>query len=387
MKAALQDILDDVRGLSGTTDVAAHAEIPFEKIIKLHEKRLLARLRSAKWVKPTYLSRQHKKPLHADFANLAHRVQFLYLKKEAPVRRAVEKEIRSLEGAFDAFEKCAAGTEEEFSALQHVVKASFAFCKSEDVRGFATRLENSVSGTPTRQVASAIKTLRQLEKIGAYWRIAVELVRTSVGYPTLFRERVGLAFLTPYESVPTDVGYEAWATSCHVHAEVQLAVYYDLAGQKSRNGNLGYAERGMESAGEEHDVLHPRVIGTSKWLCYLCYLFLRSHGGFVVANTHGRLYDQWTVPDLEEFEEEMCSRYRDIVRAIDEEVVRETQNGDEETMGEESVRWRAEPMTSRQNLLLDDNDAVLPESGTGDIDRFDEGVLDISAGLESLGLK
>jgi hypothetical protein len=96
--------------------------------------------------------------------------------------------------------------------------------------------------------------------------------------------------------------------------------------------------------------LTPRVIGTSKWLCYLCYRFLVAHKGFVAVNTHGRLYDQWTIPDLKSYKEEMCSRYRDIVRDIDAEVVREI--GDTGAVEEGSMlRWRAEPMTSRQNLL------------------------------------
>ena len=209
------------------------------------------------------------------------------------------------------------------------------------------------------------------------------LVKTSVEYPELFRERVGLAFLTPYESVPTGIGYEAWATSCHVHAEVQLAVYYDLAAQRSRDRASGRAVGEEESGSEEDDLIRPRVIGTSKWLCYLCYLFLRSHGGFAVANSHGRLYDQWTVPDLKEFEEETCAQYREIIRGMDDEVLKETKNGNEEALGEESVRWRAEPMTSRQNLLLDDDTAI---SGVEvrNIDQTGEAVVNVAEGFKSL---
>jgi hypothetical protein len=151
-----------------------------------------------------------------------------------------------------------------------------------------------------------------------------------------------LAFLTPYQAVATEIGYEAWAKSCHVHAEVQLAVHYDLLAQ--------------DIAHSETTFLTPRVIGTSKWLCYLCYRFLVAHGRFVAVNTHGRLYDQWTIPDLDSYGEEMCNRYRNIVRDIDAEVVKEI--GDTGAVVEGSMlRWRAEPMTSRQNLLDVDSDA------------------------------
>jgi hypothetical protein len=64
------------------------------------------------------------------------------------------------------------------------------------------------------------------------------------------------------------------------------------------------------------------------------------------------LYDQWTIPDLESYGEEMCVKYRCIVRDMDAEVVREI--GDTGLVEAESmVRWRAEPMTSRQKLLDD----------------------------------
>lgn len=69
-----------------------------------------------------------------------------------------------------------------------------------------------------------------------------------------------------------------------------------------------------------------------------------------MANTHGRLYDQWTIPDLVDFGNELRSRYQGIVRDIDAEVVRETGTSEQEEEGS-VLRWRAEPMTSRQNLL------------------------------------
>ncbi len=67
------------------------------------------------------------------------------------------------------------------------------------------------------------------------------------------------------------------------------------------------------------------------------------------TNTHGRLYDQWTIPDLVEFTDKQRERYRDIIIKMDDEVVSRAAN---------PPSWRAEPMTSRENLL----DAVRDES-------------------------
>jgi hypothetical protein len=248
----------------------------------------------------------------------------------------VEAQVQQLASVYESFEAIPLGTQDEMSHLHELIKSSYHFCKFGEIAEFAQRLENSVTISPTPKVASAIKCLRQVEKIGAYWRVTTYLISQRSKYPDLFGENLELAFLTPYQAVATEIGYETWAKSCHVHAEVQLAVHYDLLAQDAIHSKATF--------------LTPRVIGTSKWLCYLCYRFLVAHKGFVAVNTHGRLYDQWTIPDLKSYKEEMCSRYRDIVRDIDAEVVREI--GDTGAVEEGSMlRWRAEPMTSRQNLL------------------------------------
>ncbi|XPS75843.1 hypothetical protein M3J07_007909 [Ascochyta lentis] len=349
LKTALQQIADGLASRASNTDELTQIEVLFEQIVRLHFRRLLARLRSHKWEKPKYLSRQHKKPLWQDFANLIHRVQFVFTKKEISLRCSVQAKLQGLAASYEAFEISGSGSQNELSLLQDLIKASYQVCKAEDVASFARRLEDSVNTTPTAKVASAIKCLRQIEKIAAHWRIPLSLIGTSRRYPSLFHFGLHLAFLTPYTSVPTTIGHESWATNCHVHAEVQLAVYYDLLLQSASSVSGTNGDLHITSQLNYH---RPRVIGTSKWLCYLCYLFLRSHGCFFPTNTHGRLYDQWTVPDLAEYGNQLCTRYRSIVHAIDEEVVKETNKvGASGIEGPGIVRWRAEPMTSRQNLL------------------------------------
>ena len=352
VKTALQRIVDSLTSGSCELDSSTQTEALFEHIVKLHFRRLLARLRSDRWEKPKYLSRQHKKPLWQDFTNLTHRVQFLYTKKEVASRRSVQTQLQSLALTYEAFEATEARSQGEFNSLKELIKASYQVCKVDDVAEFARRLEDSVSTTPTAKVASAIKCLRQIEKVAAYWRIAASLIKATLTSPSLFQTRLNLAFLTPYKSVPTAIGYENWATSCHVHAEVQLAVFYDLLFQSSYRSGTNGTSNGLP----EHNFYRPRVIGTSKWLCYLCYLFLRYHGHFDPANTHGRLYDQWTIPDLAEYGDQLRTRYQSIIQAIDKEVIRETNNtGSSEVEDSSIVRWRAEPMTSRQNLLGTDS--------------------------------
>ncbi|OSS48723.1 hypothetical protein B5807_07101 [Epicoccum nigrum] len=349
VKNALERIIHVMSLSADASDSAASSEALFEQIVKLHVRRLLARLRSDKWKKPKYLSKQHKKPLWRDFSNIIHRVQFLYAKKEAAARQSVQVQLQSLATNYEAFEALEANSAVEFDSLKELIRASYRLCKNKEVTEFAQRLEASPSSTPTAKVASAIKCLRQIEKIASYARIATSLIDLSHSYPSLFRNKMQLAFLTPFKSVSTEIGYEDWATTCHVHAEVQLAVFYDLLSQSSH-----IMETRLDLFNK--DFRRPRVIGTSKWLCYLCYLFLSCHGAFVPANTHGRLYDQWTVPDLIDYQPELRVRYREILRAMDDKVLQETRNAVSAGAGEPGfVRWRAEPMTSRQNLFGVDN--------------------------------
>ena len=63
-----------------------------------------------------------------------------------------------------------------------------------------------------------------------------------------------------------------------VHAEIQLLFYYE------RNP----------------DIPLPRTICSSKSACYLCDLFIKTHGKFHIPSTHGKLYDRWMLPEWPE---------------------------------------------------------------------------------------
>ncbi|OHE96516.1 hypothetical protein CORC01_08114 [Colletotrichum orchidophilum] len=288
-------------------------------VIRHHQARLLNRLRSAKWKKPAYLARTHKKPLFADFANLIHRAQFLYSKKEAAVRAQLEQELLQMADLLEAFES----ETDDHEKLIEIAQSSYQFCTSTLIANYFDRLQ---AIRATAQIQACLKTLRQLEKIAAYYRICQTLISLSRSHPTSF-ESVQLLFLPPYEAVPLTIAYQPWAKSTHVHAEVILSVHHDLEGSDS----------------PWHK---PRCLGASKYFCYLCFLFIRHHGAYFAANTHGACYDQWTIPDLADYPESLAEHYRNVVRTMDEEVQHQTRG----------AKWRPEPMTSRENLigLVDD---------------------------------
>lgn len=327
IKSALEYVSSILKELSSglVQDVEAARSKVLDQIVKLHFLRLLARLRSEKWSKPKYLSKSHKKPLWQDFTNLYHRAGHLYTRREKTQREAAEDSITSLSELYHGFETTT--SEDEHDYMIKLIMQSYFIINTPPIQDLITRLDNSVGTVPTPQVASAIKCLRQVQKIAGYKRISDFLVTTAATYPQLFQHGLQLEYITPYASIPTSIGYESWAKTCHVHAEIQLVVYYDLISQAQQT-----------VPHNDMLILPPRCIGISKWLCYLCYRFIEAHGKFFPSKTHGRLYDQWTVPDLVEFEEGLRCRYADVLRRVDEVVVGQTEA--------EAELWRVEPMTS-----------------------------------------
>ncbi|KAF2682384.1 hypothetical protein K458DRAFT_370199 [Lentithecium fluviatile CBS 122367] len=61
------------------------------------------------------------------------------------------------------------------------------------------------------------------------------------------------------------------------HAEIQLLLHYE-------NKNVAFP---------------PRVLKSNKDACYLCDLFIKTHGGYLIPKTHGRVYDLWMFPDVQ----------------------------------------------------------------------------------------
>ena len=63
---------------------------------------------------------------------------------------------------------------------------------------------------------------------------------------------------------------------CFVHAEMQQIVHY--------THHPHYPQ--------------PRFIGCSKSACYLCDMFIQKQGLYQISHAHRRLYEKWTLPDV-----------------------------------------------------------------------------------------
>lgn len=88
--------------------------------------------------------------------------------------------------------------------------------------------------------------------------------------------------------------------TCHVHGEVQLVLHHERVMHQPK----------------------PRCIGSSKSLCFLCGLFVQTHGEYQVSHNHKRLYRKWTVPDTNWMNDEQALRFQRIARQMTAELVR-----------------------------------------------------------------
>jgi len=81
-----------------------------------------------------------------------------------------------------------------------------------------------------------------------------------------------------------------------VHAEIQLICYYE------QHPNTRFP---------------PRVLKSSKHACFLCDLFIKTHGKYYISRTHGKAYYLWMLPDINELKLGKKTK-KNLVRVIGE---------------------------------------------------------------------
>jgi hypothetical protein len=201
------------------------------------------------------------------------------------------------------------------TSLQHLDKL-MSLAHRFEVHTLTTVLDQSSTMNPT----SKEYLPRAIEKLGRYRSIATGLANASrtkkhslfrsitvrpVELPDLKLDNRSLtSSLQDFETVwsrnaddvshsllrqlreGTKVKYHTRIHTCgtkwKVHAEVQILMFYEQRPRQTL----------------------PRVICSSKSACYLCSLFLETHGRFIVPRTHGRIYDRWTLPSEAVFDSE-----------------------------------------------------------------------------------
>ncbi|KAL1874604.1 hypothetical protein Plec18167_005836 [Paecilomyces lecythidis] len=184
------------------------------------------------------------------------------------------------------------------------IQALKAICResNEAFQWWARSISTSQSPDRDKRCCFSKAAIQQIGKIGRYWSLSANLTSAARKYAGLF-SNLQYNILTPYQPAMFHSHSGKWPLFCHAHAEVQMVAFYES---------------------EENGVrIRPRVIGTSKAACYLCNLFIYSHGSFFLSQTLGQLHGQWTVPDLLQYPPTGRMRVRAALSEVNERIGRE----------------------------------------------------------------
>ncbi|KAI9730072.1 MAG: hypothetical protein M1834_006064 [Cirrosporium novae-zelandiae] len=148
-------------------------------------------------------------------------------------------------------------------------------------------LESSLSEILDDSSDQVRKSVRKLDKLARYRRVCIEFGSFAAENTSRFKK---------FSFIPM-----AAYTSCklsgekrHVHAEIQLVTYMELHPSYPR----------------------PRIIGCNKASCFLCDAFITAHKQYYVSATHGKLYHQWAIPDLEAYSNATRMRFKNTLGSI-----------------------------------------------------------------------
>jgi hypothetical protein len=198
------------------------AQQVFAQVMILSRSRIHSRLQSAQWKKPAYY-RSVPVPLHQGLKNFSH-----WLRQQHPRWRSEDslliQQLDNLCNLCQRVDGIPGDTEEELQHLKDIVCKSYDVCTSNGSR----TIENTISahGFNPKQVCEN-KYIRQVDKIGRYWGSCRLMAEASRKYKDLFMN-MKLQILRPYRESKSLMSFKGGVVSCHVHAEIQLLVFYGL---------------------------------------------------------------------------------------------------------------------------------------------------------------
>ncbi|ETI19836.1 hypothetical protein G647_08850 [Cladophialophora carrionii CBS 160.54] len=280
-------------------------------ILSLSQERIKSRMRLALGRPPAHNFSRGR----TDEQKLTNTLTRMRAEASTPVAKDLVRRISALTQRFEEI----LGPDKPLSTheMKEVVNESFSITTSDGALPFRTTLKHA--GLNCRKWFNN-KFIMQIDKLAAYHRIPDTLARAAYRKATrpLFSS-IKIEYIEAYQSRLSPVSLTGKKVECHVHAEVQLVIHY------------------LQSA----KTLPPRFIGSSKGACFLCHLLIVEHGSFAVSTWHGRLFDQWTIPDLAEYTPKSVATLRAIIQRMHDKASRLR------TMPHPR---RPYPLTSRHNL-------------------------------------
>lgn len=312
---------DSVDG-AGNSD--EHSGALFEEIINLNGDRILSRLRSKHAVRSFKIN--NRTPIILRLAE-GIKIARVFTRSKANAGRDVEdieakvKDLQVLYSQLEAMEEKQAGSDDcHSSILRDIVKVSHSLSSQHDLSKLLNSIPNSgtfgpgakaslpeIVGKLGRYYSSCTFLIEASRKLSIFKSIQVACIESPA--PVCLPSSIRASNTSLLETLGRIIGTEAealrhlssrssnmthsinqssaeanfltfWGAtrqSFKVHAEIQLLFFYELHTENPK----------------------PRVICSSKSACFLCNLFIKLHGKYYVARTHGVLYEKWSLPDFQ----------------------------------------------------------------------------------------
>ena len=308
----------------------ACAKSLFDHVMVLSQKRIHGRLQSAHWNPPGYRSNAAPEPLYQEIRKVSQQLTS-WLPFAQRYSSSLVQRLDNLCESFRCIDKAKVNTNRHLLLMKKVVIESYDLCTLDGK--FALEGAIRAYGLEPRLVCNN-KCIQQVDKIGRYWGLCVYMAKSSVRFSALFKA-LDLKILPAYQGItPSLSTIQGKRVSYFVHAEIQLVTFYGLCSNAPRT--------------------RPRVLGVSKSACYLCSLFLLSQGQYFITKTHGRLYNQWNVPDLAAFGANQVDEYRRLLATMHKKIREDI------TAARKRRAHRDYPLTSTVNLPKGQTISPLP---------------------------
>ena len=272
-------------------------------MVSLNKNRILGRLASQHFNPPSHEKRTPRDALSKRLKNLTQSSRYQRSSD-------VEEFYRQIE----LFHTASVHVEEsnaDLNAIKAAVKEAYL------LTGDGFSLLSRLTKIKTPPSVMDRREVRELNKLGNYWRICLSLTHLSRAYRPLFNN-LRLEMIEPFAASVVSGDN----TLRHVHAEVQMLVHHEIKGRSN----------------------WPRAIGVSKESCFLCNSFIKSHGSFFVSKAHRQVYHRWTIPDLSDYSPESLDRLRSTLQAIRHDVNSELRHA------KHNRGFRPYPLQSSTNL-------------------------------------
>ena len=306
---------------AGSSD--EHSGALFEEIIALNRDRILSRLRSKHAVRS--FKTNNRTPIVVRLAE-GIKIARVFTRSKANADSDVEdieakvKALQALYSQLEAMEEKQAGSDDCHDILRNLVKVAHSLSSQHDLSDLLNSIPNSgtfgpdaktslpeIVGKLGRYYSSCAFLIEASRKLSIFKSIQVACIEspapvclpssirtskpsllgtlgriTGTDAQTLRRMSIRSSNMTHFiDHTSAEANFLTfWGAprgSFKVHAEIQLLFFYELHTEKPK----------------------PRVICSSKSACFLCNLFIKLHGKYYVARTHGVLYEKWSLPDFQ----------------------------------------------------------------------------------------